>query len=178
MAPPPKIPRRADVRAPARRHAAVVPILRPFAAAALVAALALPAGAGATPPVVLARAATAAEVYWGAVPCQGQLRIVRGRAVPAGLGPDTTAWVTFSSALGANRLAADPSTYTNCTIDFARTRWPTAASMAADWDLLCMTVTHEIGHLLGHRHDVAPTSIMQPVFFDYAAEPEVCRQGA
>ena len=68
--------------------------------------------------------------------------------------PTTDAWVTFDTPLGANNLAAPASTYTNCTISFARWRWPTAASMREDWE----HVLHDddrtsCGHLLGHPHD-------------------------
>ena len=60
------------------------------------------------------------------------------------------AWVTFDSSLGANNLAAPAGSYSNCVIALARWCWPTSASMSEDWDMLCTTMIHEMGHLLGH----------------------------
>jgi hypothetical protein len=124
-------------------------------------------------PVALATAIAAR--YWGAVPCQGRIKVLVQQPVPAVLERDSDAWVTFGSSLGANNLAAHPSTYTNCTIVLGRARWPTTASMRQDWDMLCMTVTHEFGHLLGHPHDTTPGSVMNPVFRDYRSEPQLCQ---
>ena len=39
-------------------------------------------------------------------------------------------WVTFDTPLGANNLAAAPSTYTNCRVSFGRARWPDTSSHA------------------------------------------------
>jgi len=167
---------------------------RVLAAAALVAALAVPATAGAAQraaenprpavriavspakaPTPLAAAAAVGRRYWGAVPCQGQIKVLAQRPVAAGLAPDSDAWVTFDSPLGANNLAAPASSYTNCAIAFARWRWPTSASMREDWDMLCTTMTHELGHLLGRPHDVTPGSVMAPVFTDFSSVPPMCR---
>lgn len=167
---------------------------RCLTAAALVAAVAAPAAAVAAQPpatgprpaarstVATARAQTpialAAGVagrYWGAVPCDGQIKILAQQTVPAGLEADTDAWVTFDSSLGVNDLAAPASSYTRCTIGLARSRWPTSAVMVQDWDMLCMTMTHEFGHLLGHPHDTTPGSVMAPVFTDYSSEPSLCK---
>ena len=152
---------------------------RLLTAALLATALVVPATAGAAqrakPPTPVSVAAAVGERYWGAVPCNGQITVLAQRALPAGSDPTTDAWVTFDSPLGANNLAAPASSYSHCTIELARWRWPTAASMRADWGMLCMTMTHELGHLLGRQHDAAPGSVMAPVFTDYSSEPAVCR---
>ena len=123
-----------------------------------------------------ALAATLAERYWKAVPCGGQVTVLAAQPPAAGSDATTDGWVTFESPLGANDLQAPPSTYTACTISLARGQWPTRARQAADWNMLCLTVVHEMGHLLGHPHSLAPGSVMAAVFTDEADVPAICRE--
>jgi hypothetical protein len=151
-----------------------------LAAAALAAALAVPATAGAAQraskaPSPLRVAADVGRSYWGAVPCNGQIKMLANRPPADGVDPTSDAWVTFGTPLGANNLAAPASSYSDCTITFARRRWPTSASMRQDWDMLCTTMVHELGHLLGHSHDPTPGSVMAPIFTDRSSVPETCR---
>ena len=124
-------------------------------------------------PVALATAV--AERYWGQVPCGGQIAVFAERPLVPGLSPTTDGWVTFDSSLGPNDLEAPASTYTQCTVSLARWRWPTHEAIARDWNMFCLTVTHEVGHLLGHPHSSAPHSVMAPVFVDESNVPQICR---
>jgi hypothetical protein len=154
--------------------------LRLLTAAFIVILIAIPATATAKTHVKRAKSPVAlatsiAGRYWGAVPCQGHITILVQQPVPAQLELDSDAWVTFNSSLGANNLAAPASTYTHCAIGLGSTRWPTTASMYQDWDMLCMTMTHEFGHLLGHPHNTTPGNVMNPVFTNYSSEPRLCQ---
>jgi hypothetical protein len=127
---------------------------------------------GSRNPVVTA--AAIAERFWGAVPCGGQIKIAADSPLAPGLQAGTDAWVTFNSSLGADNLDAPASTYTACTITLAHWQWASWTAMEGDWGMFCLTVTHEMGHLLGHKHTLRPGSVMNPVFTDDSDVPAIC----
>jgi hypothetical protein len=127
---------------------------------------------GGREPVALATAV--AERYWSAVPCSNQIAVLANRPLPPGLDPTTDGWVTFNSSLGMNNLEAPAGTFTQCTISLAHWQWPTRTAMMDDWSMLCLTVIHEMGHLLGHPHSSTPGSVMAPVFTDESNVPPIC----
>jgi hypothetical protein len=156
------------------------------AGALLGATLAVPATAGAARPAAKSQlwahgttpvraAATVAGRYWGTLPCNGQIKLLTRRSLPSDLASASDAWAMFDSSMGTNNLDAPASSYSNCAIAFAKWRWPTTTSMREDWDLFCTTMTHELGHLLGHSHDSAPGNIMAATFTDYSSVPAICR---
>ena len=124
----------------------------------------------------LAVLATAvAKRYWSAAPCAGQITVLTDMPLAPDLDPTTDGWVTFNSSLGPNNLEAPANTYTQCTISLAHWQWPTATAIQNDWNMFCLTVIHEMGHLLGHPHSLSPGSVMAPVFIDESNVPSICR---
>jgi matrixin len=119
-------------------------------------------------------AAAIAERFWGAVPCDGQIKIVADSPLASGLQAGTDAWVTFNSSLGADNLDAPASSYAACTITLAHWQWANWTAMEGDWGMFCLTVTHEMGHLLGHKHTLRAGSVMNPVFTDDSDVPAIC----
>jgi len=152
-------------KAPRTAHAKARPAKRAATHAA-------PAPAATRNPVTTATAI--AEGYWGAVPCGGQVNVVANAPLAAGLTADSDGWVTFQSSLGANDLDAPASTYTDCTITLAHWQWANWTDMESDWGMFCLTVTHEMGHLLGYKHTLVPGSVMNPVFTNDDDVPAVC----
>jgi hypothetical protein len=121
-------------------------------------------------------AAAIAEGYWGSVPCAGQINVVADRQLASGLDSSTDGWVTFTSSLGPDNLNAPAASYRDCTISLAHWRWSSWNAMEGDWGMFCLTMVHEMGHLLGHKHSLVPGSVMAPVFTSDANVPAVCNR--
>ncbi|HYP48763.1 MAG TPA: matrixin family metalloprotease [Thermoleophilaceae bacterium] len=122
----------------------------------------------------VAVAAAVAKRYWRATPCGGRIKILAKQPLAAGLSSDTDAWVTFGSSLGPNNLAASASTFTDCTISLARWQWSSRREIESDWGMFCLTVIHEMGHLLGREHSQGARGVMAEMFTSEANVPRAC----
>ncbi len=108
------------------------------------------------------------------MPCRGQIKVVADRPLAAGLNSSTDGWVTFNSSLGRDNLGAPAAGYTDCTISFAHWQWATQSDMESDWGMFCLTMVHEMGHLLGHKHSLTAGSVMAAVMTSDANVPAAC----
>ena len=96
-----------------------------------------------------------AEVYWHAVPCAGTVRVVYSALLPEG-----EVAMSEWDAPGGHDVTFTEGTATNCAIHLLRGYWTRHIEEIVSWTELCQTVTHEVGHLLGHGYATDPRSIM------------------
>jgi len=96
--------------------------------------------------------------YWGTTPCGGAITITHAPETPEleagwlalyGHASHAESWSSWVSPDGANSKAAPASTFTNCTITFNSTRWPSEAVEDTWFVELCSDMVHEYGNLLG-----------------------------
>lgn len=110
-----------------------------------------------TDPVALA--VRLAERYWQAIPCHGAFSVIGSATQPRQLdaGPATSELTHNGLALGWTELTAtnlaDPSTYSQCHVFFNLAFWRDWRTEDGNFQWFCDTMTHELGHLMGHQDD-------------------------
>jgi hypothetical protein len=128
------------------------------------------------------RAALAtAERYWGAAPCGGKVAVRWRSDAPASplRGTVVEAWASFDTPLGPDDFAAAPVTFTACTVNLSRARWPQGAIAAGAYPALCQVMVHELGHLMGWPDSLAyPRSDIRYPVLGAANMPAVCAREA
>jgi hypothetical protein len=137
------------------------------AMAAVLAALGLctPAVAGAQPSYSSepqTRAVQVATQFWGrALPCPAGVNFSFEASAPSVViaGPGQAGLGSGALAVSAWTTAVDPT----CTVHLNRAFW-SPGSLRGEFHLFCDTVTHEVGHWLGHEDggQSDPASITYP----------------
>jgi len=109
-------------------------------------------------PLPITIAMQRAEQYWGAVPCAGRVQVVYSSPLPEG----EIAMSEWDTPLGHD-LTFTEGAAANCVIHLLRGYWNPHVEAAVSWTEFCQTITHEIGHLLGHGYASDSRSVMYRV---------------